>query len=97
MVEARGAYEEAIALWPDYPEARNNLAVLLHVSGDFETASEHYRAALKLRPNDPEVHYNYGLLLEACGEPEKSAFHLRTAKDLTPDSPAFKSVIETPV
>jgi Flp pilus assembly protein TadD len=48
-------YRSAIRSKPDYAEAHNNLAVLLHENGDLAGAENYYRNALKLRPEDPEL------------------------------------------
>jgi Flp pilus assembly protein TadD len=79
---------------PDYVEAMNNLAAMLHGDGDLAGAERYYRSALRLRPNDPESHYNLALLLRACGDQEDAARHMRTALDLAPSRPDFQSILE---
>ncbi|WP_418314239.1 tetratricopeptide repeat protein [Phyllobacterium zundukense] len=49
---------------PEYAEAHNNLAVILHESGELAAAEEHYLTALRLRPSDPETNYNLALLAQ---------------------------------
>jgi tetratricopeptide (TPR) repeat protein len=61
--EEAECYRQAISLRADYPEAHNNLAMLLKTCGDHNIASEHYRQALRLWPQYPEAHYNYAILL----------------------------------
>lgn len=96
--EAR-CHREALALRPDYPEAHNNLAILLRNSGDLDGAAEHYREALRLRPDRPEAHYNYALLLEAQGRSAGAMEHLQDALRLRPDYPeahqAFAMLLKT--
>lgn len=78
-------YKRALQLRPDYPEAHNNLAVVLRRAGDHEAAAIHYREALRLRPAYPEAHYNYALLLEAIGSPAGAADHYRQALAVRPE------------
>ena len=77
-------YREALALRPDYPEAHNNLAILLQLNGETDDAERHYLEVLRLRPEDPEAHYNYGLLLKARGDSSKAEEHIRLAYELAP-------------
>ncbi len=79
---------------PAYPEAHNNLAVLLHARGSLEEAEEHYLVALRLRPADPEAHHNLALLLARCSRPAEAAEHRRIASELAPASAAFQSEME---
>jgi len=58
-------YQNAIKLRPNYPEAHNNLAILLKTAGEREAAHEHYREALRLWPEYPEAHFNYAIFLES--------------------------------
>ncbi len=78
-------YKRALQLRPDYPEAHNNLAVVLRLGGDHEAAAVHYREALRLRPVYPEAHYNYALLLETVGSPAGAADHYRQALASRPE------------
>ena len=78
-------YREALRLRPDYPEAHNNLAILLRARGDQAKAAEHYREAIRLRPGYPEGHYNYAILLESRGSTAGAAEHYREALRLRPD------------
>lgn len=78
-------YREALQRRPDYPEAHNNLAILLRARGDLGGAAEHYREAIHLRPDYPEAHYNYALLLESFGRVTGAIAHYRAALDARPD------------
>ena len=78
-------YREALRLTHEYPEAHNNLAILLKASGDLTEAAKHYREALRLRPDYPEAHYNYAKLLESRGSIPGAAEHYREALRLRPD------------
>lgn len=85
--EEAECYRKALRLRPNYPEAHNNLAVLLRESGDLVAAAEHYRQALALRPDYPEAHYNYGLLLDRTGRTAGARQRYEEALRLRPDYP----------
>lgn len=78
-------YGRALRLRPDYPEAHNNLAIVLRTTGDAAGAAYHYLEALRLRPNFPDAHYNYAILLASTGRPSGAVDHLQEALALRPD------------
>jgi Flp pilus assembly protein TadD len=78
-------YRQALRLRADYPEAHNNLAILLKVRGEDNAAAQHYQEALRLWPQFPESHYNYGILLEAKKDLAGAAVHYREAIQRRPD------------
>ena len=78
-------YREALRLRPDYPEAHNNLGILLRAQGDTAGAADQYREALRLRPDYPEAHDNYAILLQQLGKAEGAGDHYREALRLRPD------------
>lgn len=85
LAEGLKWYREALRRRTDYPEAHNNLAILLKQSNATAEAAQHYREALRLRPDYPEAHYNYALLLTARGSHSGATDHLREAIRLRPD------------
>ena len=54
------AYEKAVALRPDYAEARMALGIQLLAGGNYQGALEHFQAAEQLVPTLPAVHVNLG-------------------------------------
>ncbi len=58
--EAMAAYDEAVALRPDYAEARMALGIQLLAGGNYEGALVHFQAAERLVPTLPAVHVNLG-------------------------------------
>ena len=78
-------YQRALHMRPEYPEAHNNLAVLLRARSEEAAATEHYREALRLRPEYPEAHYNYAVLLQFRGSMMGAADHYREALLSRPD------------
>ena len=65
--EARAAYERALELDPDHPDAHVNLGRLLHESGNPAQAEQHYRAALAIVPDHETAAFNLGVALEDLG------------------------------
>jgi tetratricopeptide (TPR) repeat protein len=60
------AYEKAIAADPDRIDARINLGLMLHETGNLAGAEQVYREAVRLSADDgdPVLHYNLAILLE---------------------------------
>src|SRR5205823_1569139 len=57
------AFQNAINLRPDYPEAHNNLGNALRAAGRLPEALDPHRQALSLRPTYAEARLNIGLVL----------------------------------
>ena len=74
----------ALELRAEYPEAHNNLAIVLRKKGNLEGAAEHYREALRLRPDYPEAHSNYAYLLESLRRLDGALSHAKEAVRLRP-------------
>lgn len=56
FVEAETYYQKALIVWPDYPEAHLNIAILFELyRGDFVKAKTHYQAYLLLKPEDQKT------------------------------------------
>lgn len=54
--QAEKYYQKALTIWPDYPQAHLNLAVLFELyRGEFAKAKTHYQAYLLLKPNDKKT------------------------------------------
>lgn len=54
--KAQQHYQQALKLWPNYPEAHLNIAILFELyRGKFERAKQHYLAYLALKPNDQQA------------------------------------------
>jgi len=83
--EARAHIEEALRLFPDYPEAHNNLGCLLQRAGQVEEAIRHHREAVRLMPDFPLGHHNLGAALERAGRVAEAIGHYREAIRLHPD------------
>ncbi|HKA36950.1 MAG TPA: tetratricopeptide repeat protein [Thermoanaerobaculia bacterium] len=78
------AYEKALAIDPDHPDAHINLGRLLHEASDAGAAEEHYRKALASRPNDPTAAFNLGVSLEDLGRRTEALAAYERAVSLDP-------------
>lgn len=83
--EEAQCYRQALRLRANYPEAHNNLAILLRTRGDENASAQNYREALKLWPQYPEAHYNYAILLETIPDVSGAIAHYREAIKWRPD------------
>lgn len=79
LAEELHCYEKALELRADYPEAHNNLGVILKAAGDRTAAETRYLDAVRLWPHYPEAHYNLAILLEETDRPDEAAAHYRQA------------------
>jgi tetratricopeptide (TPR) repeat protein len=84
-IEEEECYRQALVLRADYPEAHNNLAILLKARGEENAAAKHYQEALRLWPQYAESHYNYAILLETKKDLTGAAAHYREAIQRRPE------------
>ena len=64
---AARAYERAVAGRPDFADAHNNLARILHSQADLGAAEAHYRLALCANPEVALYWFNLGVVIEDTG------------------------------
>ena len=60
--------QHAVALFPDYPAAINELAYAYAFSGNFEKASALMERYVQLQPDQPNPYDSYGEILRAAGQ-----------------------------
>jgi len=85
-VAAEDCYRRALTLWREYPEANNNLGLLLAGRCKFDEAEDHYRIALAGRPDFSSVHQNLGWLLFETARLEEARYHALRLQALKPES-----------
>lgn len=84
LMEADGAYRQALALRPDFLEAWCNLGSVLELRRCPVEALDCYRRALQINPDMPELWYNTGNVLQALGRHEEAEQSYREAVQLQP-------------
>lgn len=57
---AKRAYQQALRLEPNYPEALNNMGAIFYGHRSYRKAEKYYLKALKLDPNQPSILSNLG-------------------------------------
>jgi protein O-GlcNAc transferase len=72
FAEARGFYEQALALDARQADALHLLGVIAHQSGEDEKAAEMIKAAITVNPQIADYHSNLGNALLALGRLEES-------------------------
>ncbi len=82
---AAAHYREAVALEPDWAEARHNLGVALQALGRYEEALPHHEKAAALNPKLVDAQASLGKLHRIRGRPENAVEHYRSALALKPD------------
>lgn len=79
LPEAVTAYQQAIKIQPQYPEAYYNLGLTLREQGEFHSAEAAYRRALDAAPDFRDASYNLAVLYDLyLNEPEKAITHYET-------------------
>lgn len=82
---ALDAFAAAVALDPDFADARTNFGNALLASGRAEDAAAQLRAAVALLPDFASAHYNLGNALLAAGQTEAAEAPYRAALTRNPD------------
>lgn len=59
FTEAEKAFTKAIQLWPEYPYALINIAILKNTQNAYEEAEIHFKKAIAIDPILPEGYYYY--------------------------------------
>jgi len=90
LAEARAGYERALAVRPDYVQARHNLAVLLDDLGEHATAEGHFRAAHTAAPQAAEPWAGLGSNLRFQGKLGEARAAIERALTLRPEFPVAR-------
>ncbi len=76
--------QHAVALFPDYPAAINELAYAYAFSGNFEKASALMERYVQLQPDQPNPYDSYGEILRAAGQYDAALDKYRMAIRVDP-------------
>lgn len=82
--EAKDAYERALNVESDHPDANVNLGRILHEQGAPAAAEKHYRAALDGDPDHETAAFNLGVALEDLGRTADAVRAYKRALTLNP-------------
>ena len=92
--EAAPHFEAALRIHPDYPEAENNLGMLLgRAPGGLPAAIPHFERAVELNPKLVEARYNLAVALAGAGRRAEALQQYQTLEKLQP-SAELERVIE---
>ncbi|MGI9515950.1 MAG: tetratricopeptide repeat protein [Pirellulaceae bacterium] len=80
-------YRHAIALDPDKPGLRINLAQVLIRNRKYDEAAGHLNHALTHAPEHADAHYNLGLIYSSKRDPENAKTSYEKALAIKPDHP----------
>jgi tetratricopeptide (TPR) repeat protein len=84
-VQAKAAYERALALDPGLAAAWTNLGSLLAEVGDLDGARDHFEQALRCDPEQPEAHANLAELALRQGDHDVAIAGYRQVLRCSPD------------
>jgi len=85
--DAVAHYLAALAIWPEYFDAHNNLGNALHALHRSDDAVEHFRQAIAINPDCAEAHSNLGNALRSLNDIDQALEHYRLALKIRPDYP----------
>jgi Flp pilus assembly protein TadD len=70
---------------PNFPEAHNNLGLVLMQAGDPHTAQAEFVEAVRLKEDYAEAHYNLALALQLEGKEAESHTEFEKAYAINPE------------
>ena len=83
------AYDQALTVRPNYPEALYNKGIALGNSGRYEEEIAAYDAALAIKPDDHEAFNNKGVALRKLDRYEEAIAAYEAALEIKPDDAAL--------
>ena len=88
--EAIAHFRKAVALYPQYVMAHNDLGAQLLAQGKLDDAAEEFRRAIQLDPKAFNPRLNLGIVLVQKHQFSEAAAMLKTALALDPNAPAAR-------
>ncbi len=88
-------FQRAIAMWPTYPVAHNNLGLALFDLKRFDEAAREFRSAQKFQPDFADPCNGLGNVLKMQGKLDAAVVQYRRAIQLKPDYPGAKRNLES--
>src|SRR6201987_520985 len=85
--EAQKYFEQALAVDPDFAQAKMNLGISLLAQQKLEQARAALEQAAAKLPNDPYAWYDLGLAYKDLSEPEKAIAAFQHVEKIAPDEP----------
>jgi tetratricopeptide (TPR) repeat protein len=79
LLEAERYYGKALAVRPDYINARDNMIAVKMELGKYAEAVRHLKVSLRIRPNNARGHFDLSIALTRMGNTREAAPHYRTA------------------
>ncbi len=86
-IEAVTAYEKALELNPQFPEALRNMGVALIQSARYDEAAKALLKASDMLPDDVQLLNNLGVALAATGRLDEAAIAYERAVKMAPEQP----------
>ncbi|WP_254568124.1 tetratricopeptide repeat protein [Oscillatoria sp. HE19RPO] len=87
FIEAVAAFEQAVALYPDYDTAYNNLGITYAQLGKFSEAVSAFEQAIALNSGNVEYYNNLGSALGSLGRIDEATTVFREAIARYPNEP----------
>ncbi|EKE02954.1 MAG: TPR Domain containing protein [uncultured bacterium] len=79
LISAADSYRKSLKIEPNNYDARYNLALTLHVLGNYSESLQEYCKAIQIEPINYDVHYNLALLLKQMGRYQDALSELEKA------------------
>jgi Flp pilus assembly protein TadD len=93
--QATQVLERALALYPDYPAALNDVAYAYAYTGQFEKAFTAMEKYVALEPDDPNPHDSYGEILRMAGRFDAALEQYRMSVRIDPNFGSEVGIADT--
>jgi hypothetical protein len=94
LTEAIEHYSAALAIWPDDPEAHNNLGTARMDQRRFSDAVHEFSEAARIKPHQMTFRYNLAVALDAAGRTPEAIRELQSALQLNPGNKDLLHALE---